>query len=143
MALHSVVTSDPERQAQAKARYPDIRIHDRVDPLWERPGDLDLVVVATPNRFHVPLGIAALEAGLPVVIDKPMAPTADEGRRLIAAAEERGLLLSVFQNRRWDGDFLTVRKLLSEDALGPVVRFESRFNRWRPALQRGRVARTR
>ncbi len=137
MALHSVVTSDPERQAQAKARDPDIRIHDRVDPLWERPGDLDLVVVATPNRFHVPLGIAALEAGLPVVIDKPMAPTADEGRRLIAAAEERGLLLSVFQNRRWDGDFLTVRKLLSEDALGPVVRFESRFNRWRPALQRG------
>ncbi len=137
MALHSVVTSDPKRQAQAKGRYPDVRIHDRAEPLWERPGDLDLVVVATPNRSHVPLSFAALEAGLPVVIDKPMAPTADEGRRLIAAAEERGLFLSVFQNRRWDGDFLTVRKLLSEEAFGPVVRFESSFNRWRPALHEG------
>ena len=97
--------------------------------------DHDLVVVATPNRFHVPLGLAALEAGLPVVIDKPMAPTAEEGRRLVAEATERDLLLTVFQNRRWDGDFLTVRRLLSEDALGPIVRFESRFERWRPQVR--------
>jgi predicted dehydrogenase len=137
LALRMVVTGDPERQAQAKGRYPDVRILEDVELLWERPDDLDLVVVATPNRFHVPLGLAALEAGLPVVIDKPMAPTAEEGRRLIAAADGRGLLLSVFQNRRWDGDFLTIRRLLSEDALGPVVRLESRFDRWRPAFAPG------
>lgn len=135
MALRSVVTGDPKRQAQAKGRYPDVRILDHVELLWEHPGDLDLVVVATPNRFHVPLGLAALGSGLPVVIDKPMAPTAQEGRDLIAAAAGRGLLLTVFQNRRWDGDFLTLRRLLAEDALGDVVRFESRFERWRPAVR--------
>ena len=133
MTLATVVTSDPERQARARARYPEARIVPNVDGLWELAPEHDLVVVATPNRFHVPLGLAALEAGLSVVVDKPMAPSAEDGRRLIAAASERGLPLSVFQNRRWDGDFLTVRRLLSEDALGPIVRFESRFERWRPA----------
>jgi predicted dehydrogenase len=80
----------------------------------------------------VPLALAALEAGLPVVLDKPMAASAADGERVVAEAERRGLLLSVFQNRRWDGDFLTVRRLLAEGSLGPVVRFESRFERWRP-----------
>ena len=103
----------------------------------ERAADHDLVVVATPNRFHVPLGLAALEAGLPVVIDKPMAPTAEEGRRLEAAAAERDLLLTVFQNRRWDGD-PDGAPALAEDAFGPIVRFESRFERWRPAVREGR-----
>ena len=97
--------------------------------------DHALVVVATPNRFHVPLGLAALEAGLPVVIDKPVAPTAEGGRRLVTEAAERDLLLTVFQNRRWDGDYLTVRRLLAEEALGPIVRFESRFERWRPEVR--------
>ena len=134
MRLASVVTSDPGRQASAIERYPGIRVFPRADPLWERESEHDLVVVATPNRSHVPLGLAALEAGLPVVIDKPMAPSADEGRRLIAAAERHGRGLTVFQNRRWDGDFLTVRRLLSEETLGSVVRFESRFERWRPEV---------
>ena len=111
-----------------------------VEALWERSAEHDLVVVATPNRFHVPLGLAALEAGLPVVIDKPMAPTAEEGRRLRIAAAERDLFLTVFQNRRWDGDLLTVRRLIAEDAFGPIVRFESRFERWRPAVRDGGVA---
>jgi predicted dehydrogenase len=137
MALTSVVTGDPERQARARERYPGVRILPSVEQLWELAREQDLVVVATPNRFHVPLGLAALEAGLPVVIDKPMATTAEEGRRLVHAADERGLFLSVFQNRRWDGDFLTVRRLLSEDALGPIVRFESRFERWRPQVREG------
>ena len=96
------------------------------------PGRYDLVVVAAPNRAHVPLGLAALDGGLPVVIDKPLAASAADGRRLEAAARERGLMLAVFHNRRWDGDFLTVRRLLGEGALGEVLRFESRFERWRP-----------
>jgi predicted dehydrogenase len=85
----------------------------------------------------VPLATAALRAGLPVVVDKPVAGTAAEARELAALAEERGLLLSVFQNRRWDNDFLTLRKLLAEGALGDVWRFESRFERWRPKPKGG------
>jgi predicted dehydrogenase len=135
MSLATIVTGDPERRARASSDHPDAQLLAGVDALWRRAADHDLVVVATPNRSHVPLGLAALEAGLPVVIDKPMAPTAEEGRRLVAEATERDLLLAVFQNRRWDGDFLTVRRLLSEDALGPIVRFESRFERWRPRVR--------
>lgn len=137
MSLDTIVTRDPGRRARASSDHPDAVLLDDVEALWERAADHDLVVVATPNRSHVPLGLAALEAGLPVVIDKPMAPTAEDGRRLVAEAAERDLLLTVFQNRRWDGDFLTVRRLLSEDALGPVVRFESRFERWRPQVREG------
>ena len=135
MSLATIVTRDPERRARASSDHPDAQLLTGVDPLWQGAADHDLVVVATPNRSHVPLGLAALEAGLPVVIDKPMAPTAEEGRRLVAEAAERDLLLAVFQNRRWDGDFLTVRRLLSEDVLGPIVRFESRFERWRPRVR--------
>jgi scyllo-inositol 2-dehydrogenase (NADP+) len=135
MSLATVVTGDPERRARASSDHPGAQLLAGADALWQRPADHDLVVVATPNRSHVPLGLAALEAGLPVVIDKPMAPTAEEGRRLVAEATERDLLLAVFQNRRWDGDFLTVRRLLSEDALGPIVRLESRFERWRPRVR--------
>jgi predicted dehydrogenase len=135
MSLATIVTGDPGRRARASSDHPDARLLAGADALWERSADHDLVVVATPNRSHVSLGIAALEAGLPVVIDKPMAPTAEEGRRLVAEAAERDLLVTVFQNRRWDGDFLTVRRLLSEDALGRIVRFESRFERWRPQVR--------
>ncbi len=96
---------------------------------------LDLVVVASTNRSHVPLGIAALEAGLAVVIDKPFAPSSAEAEQAIAAAQRTGKLLTVFQNRRWDNDFLTVRKLIAADLLGPVVRVESRFERFQPAVK--------
>jgi predicted dehydrogenase len=76
--------------------------------------------------------VAALVAGLGVVVDKPLAPDAAAGRWLAAEAERRGLFLSVFHNRRWDGDFLTVRRLVDAGVLGEVWRFESRFERWRP-----------
>ena len=75
---------------------------------------LDLVVVASPNRTHVPVARAALDAGLPVVVDKPLAGTAGEAQALVDHARARGLLLSVFQNRRWDGDVLTLRRLLAD-----------------------------
>ena len=87
-----------------------------------------MLVVATPNRAHVPLAMAALERELAVVVDKPLAPSAQDAERLVAA----GGALTVFQNRRWDGDFLTVRRLVEEGALGDVVRLESRFERLAP-----------
>ncbi|MGC0377077.1 Gfo/Idh/MocA family oxidoreductase [Streptomyces sp. SAI-229] len=137
LALDTVVTSNPERQRQARDEFPDVRLAATPDELFARAGELDLIVVASPNRTHVPLATAALKAGLPVVVDKPLSGTAAEARGLADLAEERGLLLSVFQNRRWDNDFLTLRGLIDDGELGDVYRFESRFERWRPQLKGG------
>lgn len=137
LTLDTVVTSNPERAEQARAEFPDVRVAATPDELFDRADELDLIVVASPNKTHVPLATTALKAGLPVVVDKPIAGTAAEARDLAALADERGLLLSVFQNRRWDNDFLTLRKLLAEGELGDVWRFESRFERWRPQLKGG------
>ncbi|MFC9685332.1 Gfo/Idh/MocA family oxidoreductase [Streptomyces sp. NPDC056948] len=137
LTLDTVVTSNPERQQQARAEFPDVRFAATPDELFDRAAELDLIVIASPNKTHVPLATTALKAGLPVVVDKPVAGTAAEARELAALAKERGLLLSVFQNRRWDNDFLTLRKLLNEGELGDVLRFESRFERWRPQLKGG------
>ncbi len=137
LTLASIVTADPERAARARASHPGARVVPDVDALWAAAEDHDLVVVSTPNRSHVPIALAALEAGLHVVVDKPLAPTAAEARRLAAAAEGRGLVCTVFQNRRLDGDFLTVKRLVETGALGTVTRFESRFERWRPEVEAG------
>lgn len=140
LALDAVVTSDPERRAQAREAYPGTRIAESAAELWEGGGGadpVDLVVIASPNKTHVPLARAALTAGVPVVVDKPLAATAAEAEELAALAERTGIFLSVFQNRRWDNDFLTLRRLLADSELGDVQRFESRFERWRPQLKGG------
>ncbi|MFE4827141.1 Gfo/Idh/MocA family oxidoreductase [Streptomyces sp. NPDC056672] len=137
LVLDTVVTANPERREQARAEFPGIRFAASPDELWERADALDLIVIASPNKTHVPLATAALKAGLPVVVDKPVAGTAAEARELAALAEKRGLLLSVFQNRRWDNDFLTLARLIDTGRLGDVQRFESRFERWRPQLKGG------
>ncbi len=136
LRLAAVVTSNPERAAKARREHPRVDVVATADWLWQR-GGLDLVVVATPNRTHAPLARAALEAGLAVVVDKPFAVTAADGRALVDEARRRGLILTVFQNRRWDGDFLTLQRLLAEGAFGEVFRFESRFERWRPTPKPG------
>ncbi|MFB6710815.1 MULTISPECIES: Gfo/Idh/MocA family oxidoreductase [unclassified Streptomyces] len=137
LALDTVVTSNEERRAQARAEFPGVRFAASPEELWDRADTLDLIVIASPNRTHVPIATAALRAGLPVVVDKPVAGTAAEARELAALAEERGLLLSVFQNRRWDNDFLTLARLIADGELGDVQRFESRFERWRPQPKGG------
>ena len=137
MRLDAIVTRDPERRARAAREHPRARLVESVDDVLADAGAYDLVVVATPNRLHVPVARAALDAGLAVVVDKPLAPTAAEARALVAHARERDRLLTVFQNRRWDGDFLTLRRLLADDAIGDVMRFESRFERWRPEVRHG------
>jgi predicted dehydrogenase len=137
MRLAMIVTSDPGRQARAHTSYPGAAVVPDVERLWADASELDLIVIGTPNSSHVPLARAALERGLAVVIDKPMAPSSADGQRLVEEAESRGLLLTVFQNRRWDGDYLTLRRLLQEGTLGTVVRFESRFERWRPEVSPG------
>jgi predicted dehydrogenase len=132
LRLAVVVTGNAERRAQALREHPGVIVLGTADDVWDRAAELDLVVVATPNSTHVALAQAALDAGLPVVVDKPFARTAAEGRALVETAHERRLMLTVFQNRRWDGGFLTLRRLLAEGRLGRVHRFESRFERWRP-----------
>lgn len=134
LTLAAVVTRDPERAADVAADHPGTAVVPAVEELWDR---CDLVVVASPNRTHVPLARAALLAGLPVVVDKPLAGTAEEARDLLRLADERGRMLTVYQNRRWDGDYRTVRRLVETSALGEVHRFESRFERWRPVPKGG------
>ena len=87
---------------------------------------MDLVVVATPNQSHIPLGLRAFESGLPVVVDKPLAATVADGRRLVERAREAGVMVTGFQNRRWDSDFLTLRRLVAQGRLGRIHRYEAR-----------------
>jgi predicted dehydrogenase len=136
LALASVVTSNPERVAQARARYPGAQILPSADDLFADPHDL--AVIAAPNRHHAPLALRAIEAGMHVVIDKPLAPSVGEAERVSSAAADAGVVASVFHNRRWDGDFLTLRRLVDEGALGSLRRLESRFERWRPEVDFGK-----
>ncbi|WNV90503.1 Gfo/Idh/MocA family oxidoreductase [Umezawaea sp. Da 62-37] len=133
LELSAVVTGDPGRQAEVRARYPEAEILPSIDDVWA--GDYDLAVVTTPNRFHHAHARSALEHGLHVVVDKPFSGTAAEARALVDFAAAQGLVVVPFHNRRWDGDFRTVQKLLADGALGDVHRFESRFERWRPAVK--------
>lgn len=137
MRVAAVVTSSEERAGQARAEHPSVRVVPRAEELFAAPDGIDLVVIATPNRTHAPLAGQALAAGLPVVVDKPFAVAVDDAEDLIARSERTGLALSVFQNRRWDGDFRTVRELVETGKLGQVRRFESRFERWRPVPKGG------
>lgn len=138
--LAAVVTRDAERRRDVERRYPDARVVPDVDALLAMAPTLDLVVVSSPNATHVPHARAALEAGLHVVVDKPFAATADEARDVGALARRMKRLAIPFQNRRWDGDFLTVQRLLREHALGTLYRFESRFERLRAAPKPGWTA---
>ncbi|MEV6523008.1 Gfo/Idh/MocA family oxidoreductase [Longispora sp. NPDC051575] len=135
LRLDAVLTANPERAARVAREHLGARVVADIEELFTL--DLDLVVIASPNRTHVPYARAALGLGFAVVVDKPLAGTSAEASALVEQAEERGLLLTVYQNRRWDGDFLTVRRLVAEGALGRVGRFESRFERWRPTIKEG------
>lgn len=137
MRLATIVTRNPDRRAQAALEHPKANIVDSVQAIWDRVQDHDVVVVTTSNDSHASLAMEALAAGLPVVVDKPFAVTASQARAVIAEARRRNLLLTVYHNRRWDSEMLTVRRLLEEQAFGEVLRFESRLERWRPQPKGG------
>jgi predicted dehydrogenase len=134
LAVSTVVTGNPQRQAEARQAHPDSQVVSDPAEVFERASDIDFVVVAAPNDVHVELTRRALDAGLPVVVDKPLAPAAAEARSLVEHAEKLGILITVFMNRRWDCDQLTLRRLLEERKLGEVLRYESRLERWQPTL---------
>jgi scyllo-inositol 2-dehydrogenase (NADP+) len=131
LEVAAVVTSNPERRAQVQQDWPDAAVLDSPEEIWGSPGDYGLVVVAAPNRAHASVAEAAIRAGLPVVVDKPLASSLAEGERLVALSRESGVPLAVFHNRRWDGDFQAVRRLLEDGELGQVTRLEARWERWR------------
>jgi len=122
-----VVTRSPERRAQLPAGLA------AYDSLADAAADgVQAVSVSTPAATHAELAREAIGLGLAVVVDKPFALDAEAAREVTQAAEAAGVLLSVYQNRRWDSDFRTVRKLVDEGSLGTIRRFESRFERWDP-----------
>jgi scyllo-inositol 2-dehydrogenase (NADP+) len=131
-SLDVIVTSQPERAAEAARLYPQARIVGTPDELFASALDLDLVVLGTPPRTHYGLAATAIAHGLHVVVDKPFVPTSALGEELISRASDGGVQLTVFQNRRWDADFLTLQKVLASGVLGQVNSFESRFEWWRP-----------
>ncbi|MBB4930044.1 putative dehydrogenase [Lipingzhangella halophila] len=135
MRLSAVVTGNAERAAAARKRYPHVEVLGSADEVWRRPGDFEVAVIATPNDLHAPFASAAMKAGMAVVVDKPFALSPAQARELAGEAEQRDQVLTAFHNRRWDSDFLTLWKLVDEGALGRVHRFESRFERWRPAVK--------
>lgn len=120
--------------ARVHADFPSAEVLADPQALLRR-ADIDLLVIASPNDSHFPLARAALAAGRHVVVDKPFTLTLAEARELGALAHARGRLLSVFHNRRWDGDFLTLRELLAQGTLGRIVHLESAFDRFRPVVR--------
>jgi predicted dehydrogenase len=132
LELTTVVTGNPDRRDRAQARYPAVRVEPAADALFARAGEHDVVVVASPNETHVELATRAIELGLATVVDKPLATTGAAAAEVVRLAERGGTALTVFQNRRWDSDQLTLRRLLDDGSLGRVHRYESRFERWRP-----------
>jgi scyllo-inositol 2-dehydrogenase (NADP+) len=132
--LAFVVSANQERQRQALARYPGVTILSSFEELLDQIDDLDLVVVSTPNATHVTFAEAVLSHSRPVVVDKPVAPSAEEVGRLAGLAVAASTVVVPFHNRRWDGDFRTVESLLGAGELGTLHTFESRFERWQPQV---------
>lgn len=130
LRLAAIVSSDA---AKVHADIPDVAVVGKYAVLLADPA-IDLVVIATPDALHAEQAIAALDAGKHVVIDKPFAPTLAEARTVAARAARGDRLLSIFHSRRWDGDFLTLRRLIDDGALGEIVQFESHYDRYRPAV---------
>ncbi|HEY1983969.1 MAG TPA: Gfo/Idh/MocA family oxidoreductase [Terracidiphilus sp.] len=120
---------------QASQRYPGLTTYRSLEELLA-DSSIDLVVVATPSGTHFKVAQQVLQAGKPVVVDKPVATTSDEIAELLLLAQSRHVPLIPFHNRRYDGDFLTVKKLIHEGILGRLVHFESRLDRWSPGATR-------
>lgn len=131
LSLVAVSSSD---RVRARASLPGVEVCDTPEQLFAR-ADVDVVVIPTPNHVHHPLALAALQAGKHVVVDKPFTLDTAQARELIDAASTHKRVLSVFHNRRWATDFLTVKKLMASGALGRVAHYEAHFDRYRPLVR--------
>jgi scyllo-inositol 2-dehydrogenase (NADP+) len=133
LKLEAIVQRKGDEAAKA---YPGVRVLRSVEEALSDPA-ISLVVVSTPNETHFAMAKQALEAGKHVVIDKPFAATSAQAKELVELAKKKGLKVVPFHNRRWDGDFLTVKRVLDGGSLGRLVTFESHFDRFRPLQREG------
>ena len=130
--VSAILTSNELRKAHALEDFPHTTVVSSIEELVSM--DLDLVVVASANIAHADQAIAALRAGIPVVVDKPMGRNFEETQRIINTSDAVGVPVTTFFNRRWDSDALTIKKVLASGVLGEIHRMDSRFERFRPEL---------
>src|SRR5256714_11481612 len=128
---YEITAVSSSRPADVIGILPDVDVVSDPQALAATHPNVDLIVIASPNETHAPLAEAAMRAGRNVVVDKPFTITVEEARHLAAVAKEKNVLLSVFQNRRWDSDFLAIQDAIRRDLTGRVVLFESRIDRYR------------
>jgi scyllo-inositol 2-dehydrogenase (NADP+) len=128
--IHTVMSSDKEK---VHADLSGVNVVPSLQELLQE--DVELVVITTPNHLHYDMIKQSLTAGKHVVVEKPFVTESEQGEELIRLAEENGLLLSVFHNRRWDADFLTVKKLMEQKKLGDIFTYEAHFDRYRPKVK--------
>ena len=131
LELSYIVSS---RKEEIKSIYPNVTVLTSADELFAK--EIDLVVIATPNDTHVDLATRAINQNINVIIDKPFTPSLDESRQIIDLAKSKNVVISSFHNRRFDGDFLTIKKLINDNSIGEIKLFESNFNRFRPEVNK-------
>ena len=131
LKLYGIVQRSPKPDNDASADHPGIKRFESVEEVYSDP-DVDLVVLSTVPGTHYSMCKDALEAGKNVVVEKPFVPTAKEADDLISIQKKSGKLLSIYQNRRWDADYLTLRQIVSSGSLGSIAEFETHFDRHRP-----------
>lgn len=131
LELTAVVSSDKQKVI---AQLPYVTVYSQIETMLDDP-DIELVIIATPNHLHIPQAKLALQAGKHVVIEKPFCISAEEGKALMDVAQQAGKTLSVYQSRRFDGDFRTIEKLTADGKLGDIHTFYSSYNRYRPEVK--------
>lgn len=130
-----VMTSDPDKTAQAKADFEGVKVVRAYEDIL-KDQDVDLIVISTPNTTHFSLAAQALQHQKHCLVEKPFTVTREEAELLIALSQKVGKKISVYQNRRYDADFLTLKDLVASGALGELVELESHFDRYRPAFKK-------
>src|SRR6185312_16872498 len=134
LQLNKIRAAKPDQVAIAREKYPDTRIVPTSEEIFDDK-NIDLVVITTPNTSHYSLAMQALQAGKNVVVDKPFTINTKDADELVAEADKRNLVLSVYHSRRFDSDFYTVKKIIKNDLLGGLVEMESRYDRFRNFLK--------
>lgn len=132
LELVAVLTTNPERIEHVHADFPDAIVVSDMSALLAH--DLDLVVIASVNSVHVEQAIAAIHAGVPTVVDKPMGRNLTETLEILKASDESGVPVTAFYNRLFDSDSLTIKRVINDNEIGKVFRIDSRFERYRPDL---------
>ena len=128
----AVLTTNDVRKRHAKEDFPSVKIVSAIEELCDI--DLDLIVIASGNPAHLPQALAAIKAGIPTVVDKPMAVNVAQTREILDAAQSSGVAITTYFNRKWDSDTLTLKRVIRDGHIGRVIRMDSRFERFRPQL---------